>query len=183
MPKLHRWIMFYSLLTITSASYGNEYKGYIKLNPDECIPMGKEVVISKLPLEWRKYSNFVKICKLQHGMQSPSKISIISVWVKDYFQTLPASSRDILENFPLPLIFDNEFKNLGKLPEPYPGFDVADPDIYYGEWQLGLPTKILIDIYNPAVDGDYYYAPIKWNKEKNRYELNDLEEKYGRRPE
>ena len=129
MLKLHRWAIISIALAITSTCYGKEYKGYKKLNLDECISMGKETVISKLPSEWHKYSNFVKICKLQQSMQSASKVSIISVWIKNYFKTLPESSRNILNNFPLPLIFDNEFKKVGQLPEYYPAFDVADPEI------------------------------------------------------
>jgi hypothetical protein len=86
---------------------------------------------------------------------TPPQVSVITIWIKDYFHSITPSSRNILENFPLPLIVNNSFNKLGGVPEAYPGFDVTQTDIYYGKWQSGLPTEILVYVNNPAVDGDY----------------------------
>lgn len=157
------------------------YKGFTKLNPDECVTLDKKVV-AQLPTEWQKYADFTKICKLKQNDAPTANVSIISIWIKNYFETLPVTKRNILENFPRPLIVDNDLKKLGQLPEPYPIFDVTDPDIYYGKWQSGIPFEILFDVSNPAMGGDYYYTPLKWNAINRIYEMKELKEKYGKRP-
>ena len=183
MPKLHRWIMFCSLLIITSASYGNEYKGYIKLNPDECVPLSKEVVISQLPADWHHSAGFVKICQLKQKKTTATPVSIISIWVLDYYDAkFPPPATRKGEKFPLPIVVDNEFHTLGQLPQQYPDDPPRELNIYYSEFQAGTMSEILIDVYNPAVSGDYYYAPFRWNKQDKIYEMESKSNINGRRP-
>jgi hypothetical protein len=57
-------------------------------------------------------------------------------------------------------------------------------DVYFGKWQSGMLTEIRVDVYNPAVTGDYYYAPLIWNKNSGVYEMKsgEKEKTYGHRP-
>ena len=180
MLKLHRWIMISIILAITTTSHGNEYKGYKKLNPDECIPLDKGVVVSQLPTEWHKYVGFIKICKLTPGKATTTQVSIISIWAHDYLNTQPPDTP--WEKFPLPIIIDSSFKQIGHINELYPSDWVTDLNIYYGQWQFDVPTEIRVDVENPAVSGDYYYAPLIWNKKNGFYEMRTKETINGRRP-
>src|SRR5512135_3703092 len=128
--------------------HGEGYKGFLLLNPDECVPLDKKVVL-QLPAEWHKYGDFVKICGLTEKKGQPAKVSIISVWAEEYYDTLPSDA--MWEKFPLPLIVDERFRKIGKLPELYPMDQPRELDVYYGKWQSGVPAEIRVDVYNPAV--------------------------------
>jgi hypothetical protein len=41
---------------------------------------------------------------------------------------------------------------------------------------------IRIDVYNPTVSGDYYYAPLIWNEKDGQYHMKTKESKSGKRP-
>ena len=153
---------------LTSNVHGEGYKGFLKLNPDECVPLEKKVVL-QLPAEWHKYGDFVKICGLAQKKGQPAKVSIISVWAHDYYATLPAGT--LWEDLPRPLIVDSSYRELGLLREVYPAEPPRDLDVHYGRWEAGMPTEIRVDVHNPAVDGNYFYTPLKWNEQNGRYEM------------
>jgi hypothetical protein len=184
MLKSQRFFIALLLLLITtlasiSNTHAKGYKGFKLVNPDKCIPVDEELVI-KLPQEWHKYADFMKICKLEDKNKSDAKVSIISVWVLDYFNTkFPPPARHIWENFPLPLIVDNNLNQIGQLPEQYPDDPPRELDVSYGKQFQGIPTEIRVDVYNPAVGGDYFYAPLKWNRKTGRYEMKEKEPRDG----
>lgn len=161
--------------------HGEGYKGFLKLNPDECVPLDKKVVL-QLPTEWHRYGDFVKICGLTQKKGQPAKVSIVSIWADDFYDAQPAGAK--WGNFPRPLIVDAGYRQLGQLPELYPTHQESELSVYYGKWRSGTPEEIRIDVYNPAVDGDYYYAPFMWNTKQGRYEMKKggNERTYGRRP-
>jgi len=176
-------LLFLSMSSVlVSNSYGKGYKGFKLLNPDECSQLDKKVV-SQLPVEWHKYADFVKICKLKEKGNTDAKVSIISIWINDYYDTtVPTGAPHIWENFPLTLIVDSNLHIIGKLPEIYPMNDITSPDVYYGKWKSGIPTEIRIDVNNPAVEGDYYYSPLIWDIKSLNYKMKSKEVTYGRRP-
>jgi len=169
------------VLASNSTTFGKGYKGFQLLNPDDCVPLDKKTVL-QLPAEWHKHADFVKICELKQKNGQTAKVSIISVWVQDYYQTLPSDAP--WEKFPLPLILNERFLQIGRLPELYPMDQPRELDVYFGKWKSGLPTEIMVDVYNPAVGGDYYYAPLIWSKTGNVYEMKSgkKERTYGHRP-
>ena len=181
MPKARRCYTICLFLVATaflfiSVARSESYKGFLKLNPDECVPLDKKVV-DQLPADWHKYGDFVKICGLPQKKGQPAKVSIISVWAHDYYATLPAGT--LWENLPRPLIVDSSYREIGLLREVYPADPPRDLYVHYGRWEAGLPTEIRVDVHNPAVDGDYFYAPLKWNKKSGRYEMKSKEVTYG----
>ena len=181
MWKYHKLVMISIILAIGSTSYSNEYKNYKKLNPDECVPLDERVIVSQLPTEWHNFVGFIKICNLKHKKSTTSQASLISIWVVDYYDTkFPSPAPRKWENFPLPIVVDGEFHPIGQLTQQYPDDPPREIDIYYRE-HGGIPSEILIDVYNQAVSGDYYYAPLIWNVKSNRYEMKDMEAKYGKR--
>lgn len=174
-------VTFVLLLVNTAYANAYEYKGFLKLNPNECISLRNNIVLSKLPVEFAKYTGFVKICKLVNKNGKGTRVSIVSIWAHDYLDA--KSAKAPWENFPLPVIVDNEFKPLGYLYELYPSGWVTDLNIYYGKWRSDIPTEIRVDVENPAVSGDYYYAPMRWNQEGWFYEIKSKEIINGRRPQ
>ena len=167
-----------ALLMLAANVHGQGYKGFTLLNPDECVRLDKKAVL-QLPVEWHKYGDFTKICALTQTKGQPAKVSIISVWVEEYYDTVPSDAP--WEKFPLPLIVDDHFQKIGKLPEIYPMDQPRELDVYYGKWQSDMPTEIMVDVYNPAVSGNYYYDPLIWNTAKGTYGMKSEEAKYGSR--
>ena len=163
-----------TLFVLTPSVHGKGYKGFLLVNPDECVPLDKKVVL-QLPAEWHKYSDFVKICGLTPKKGQSAKVSVISIWADDYYETQPASAK--WEEFPRPLIVDRSYRQLGQLPELYPTHQESELSVYYGRWRSGIPEEIKIDVYSPAVGGDYYYAPFVWNSSQRRYEMKMGEDK------
>jgi hypothetical protein len=157
-------------------AYGTVYEEFAKLNPDSCVLLEKEAVLSRLPAAWRLYADFVKRCALKQEKGDSEKVSLISIWLRNYNEAgLPAGTP------PLPVIVDADFHILGYLPEAYPAVEVIDPDVYYGKWQSGMPTEFLVDVYDPTVSGDYYYEPLRWNKTKQSYEMKEEKDIHGHR--
>ena len=180
MRTLFRLILLFIIFFIPSTSYCNGYKGYIKLKPEECVILDKSSVVSKLPMEWHKYAGFIKRCELRQKNTSTSQISVISIWAHDYLNTQAPNAP--WEKFPLPIIIDCNFVQVGQLNELYPSDWVTDLNVYFGKWQLGIPAEIRVDVENPAVSGDYYYAPLIWNKKNKSYEMKSKRTINGSRP-
>ena len=171
-------------LTYATIVYGNEYKMFNKLNPEECILLDRETVITQLPIEWSKYTDFIKICKLKNKNSSAAQTSIISIWVLDYYNARflsPTLRKE--EKFPAPVIVDIKNNIIGQLPQQFPDDPPRELDVFYQKYDGDLSAEILIDVYNPAVSGDYYYTPLKWNINNRRYEMSDKDKKYGHRSE
>jgi hypothetical protein len=165
-------VLFCSVLIVAWHVHGAGYQGFSLLSPDECDPLDKNIVL-KLPAEWHKYAGFTRICELKQKKGSPAKVLIISVWAHDYYATLPKGT--LWEDLPRPIIVDNTCHQIGMLPEVYPADPPRDLDVYFGRWGSGIPTEIRVDAHNPALDGNYFYAPLRWNKKSGCYEMKSKE--------
>jgi hypothetical protein len=165
-------------------AFGTIYEEFAKLDPDTCAPLGKEAVLSRMPAAWRPYADFTKRCALKQENATAAKASIISIWLRNYNEAhFPAGTPQIADNPspPLPIIVDADFHVIGHLPEAFPYVEVTDPDIYYGKWHSDMPTEILVDVYDPTVSGDRYYAPLRWNEKSRSYEQKDTKDTQGHR--
>ena len=132
-----------------------------------------------LPAAWHKYQGFIKKCALRKCRDSKTVISLVSVWAHDY---LDSKRSNMWENFPDTIFIDEQFKQVGTIPEVYPMGTVTEQFVYYGKWQGDIPREILIDVSNPAVSGDYYYEPLIWDEKTWKYEMKDRQDKSGPRP-
>ncbi len=176
------WILLLCtvLATVLNAR-GEGSQDFILLKPNDCVPLDKKVVL-QLPNKWRKYAGFVKICGLKRKKADTANVSLISIWVNDYYATLPPNAPS--EECPLPLIVDKTYRQIGQLPELYPTDPPRELDVRYGKWNSGMPMEIRIHVYNPAVTGNYDYAPLIWNKSQRLYQMkkSGKEKIYGDRP-
>jgi hypothetical protein len=173
-------MLIISLLCIFIAnSDAKDYRGFIQLKEKNCVALDKEI-IKNLPSEWHKYDGFIKICGLKHKSASKEKVSIISIGAHDYLDAQPPDAK--WRKFPHPIIVDSEYRQIGQLPEIYPMDWVTHLIVYYGKWRSGMPGEIRIDVSNPAVSGDYYYAPLQWDNKDGKYKMKSLEPITGSRP-
>ena len=162
-------LVLFSVLICSKVS-GKEYQQLKLLKPDSCIRLDKGLV-QRLPDQWQRYGDFVKICRLRDA-KSNARASIVSIWVLDYYNAkFPAPTPRVWEEFPLPLIVDEDFKPVGQLPENYPDDPPRELEIYYSKKVSDAPPQIRVKVYNPAVTGDYSYPPMIWNKKNKRYEM------------
>lgn len=168
--------VFVLFLTPTLAFAGS-YPGFRELKEEECIPL-KSSLIEKLPNSWSKYEPFIKICPLARSSKIPARVSLVSIWSHEY---LDSQRKTMWENFPLPMLVDENFNDIGTLPEIFPMSSVTEPIVHYGKWREGLPSEIRVDVYNPTVSGNYYYSPLTWDNKDRRYHMRDQEPKFGSR--
>jgi len=180
MVELIRWKLLFFVLAISSTAYGNEYSGFTKLDPSQCVPLNKEQVVSQVPDQWHKFAGFIKVCPLKQGKTGFAHVSILSIWAHEYLESQPPNAP--WQGFPLPIIINNHFERIGQLSELYPSDWVTDLKVHYGKWQHNIPTEIRVDVENPAVSGDYYYAPLIWNEKRGSYLMRSKETINGRRP-
>lgn len=166
------------ILSLSCNLFAGGYAGFNELNDKECEVLGDND-IQKLPQSWHKYKGFIKICGLKKSNTEKPQILLISIWAFDY---LESSNLDMWEEFPLPVIVDDQWNQVGSFPELYPANLASDSYVFYGKWKAGIPREIRIDVENPSVTGDYYYAPLRWNPKAKRYIMKDTEERYGKRP-
>lgn len=172
-------LLFFLYLVYTPSCFGGT-KEFRQLSEQDCSPLTREDLL-KLPLEYRKYAGFVKTCSLkQAGSGSDWRTALISIWAHDYL--IPKGETATWEDFPPALLVDSNFKTVGKLPELYPMDWVTHLVISYGKWHNGRPTEIRVDVSNPAVSGDYYYAPLQWKQAEGRYEMKNQQPTTGTRP-
>jgi hypothetical protein len=163
-----------------SGTEAREYIGFRLLVNDRCKPV-QPAVFSKLPAEWQRYRNFTKTCELT-GPDATENFMLVSVWVEEYFNSTTDKPR-YWEKFPHALILNAQLHIVGQLPVVYPQDDITSPDVFYGKWAEGIPTEIRVDVENPAEGGDYYYAPLIWEKLSRTYRSKTEEAIDGRRPE
>jgi hypothetical protein len=152
--------VFFIVVTFPDFGFGGASQGLEKLNPANCLKLD-EKSRTRLPESWRKYAAFTKYCPIK-PQSDKANVSIITVWVKDYYDS--RSSDAGWETFPKPLIVDRDMNKIGELPELYPVDEPREIDILVGKWQSGIPTEIKVDVFNPAVSGDYFYPPIRFNQ-------------------
>lgn len=178
MPRLISMTQLLFLLFSSSSSFAGAYPGFKELKPKMCVTLNSGMV-GRLPSDWKRYEPYIKMCPLAKASESPAKVSVVSIWANDY---LDSKGKTIWENFPLPILVDENLKQIGNLPEIFPMDSRTESIIYYGKWKSGLPSEIRVDIHNPTVSGDYYYLPLTWNDKTKRYDFIDKEPRFGHRP-
>lgn len=179
---------YYGQLFILLALFTNAYAStepysfndFKKLQKDHCKPP-RQKLLQKLTGEWVGYKKFIKQCDLKKDEALPAAISIVSIWVTEYYESKPISDVASVENFPLPIIVYQDVETVGELPELYPENDVVSPKIYFGKWMENIPTEIRVDVSNPAVEGNYFYPPLLWNDKSRTYEMKSKDVTYGQR--
>lgn len=150
------------------------------LNEEDCKPL-EPSSFTKLPPRFSAYAKWAKKCPLAKTTTSTATVFIISVWSEAYYDSQSGSAKTMRKDFPLPVIIDESFSQLGELPEIYPVNDTTFPQISFGHWVANFPTQINIDVSNPAVDGDYFYPPLVWDRKRHHYFAKPGEVKYGHR--
>lgn len=179
MPKRSLFMtLFLCLSLLVPLSFAGSYPGFKELKSKNCTALDSQS-IQKLPSSWEKYEQFIKICSLLKSSHSSAKVAIVSIWTDDYMNS---QSKRMWEDFPLTILVDENLNEIGTLPEIFPMDSRTEPIIYYGRWKSGIPTEIKVDVYNPTVSGDYYYAPLTWDEKRRRYHMIDKEPKFGPRP-
>jgi hypothetical protein len=171
-------VMTFSVLLSSYSLFGASYRGFKEVRDNKCVVL-EEKDINRLPPPWHSYKGFIKICNLKKDKTSEAKISIISVWSHDY---LDGRKKTNWEDFPLPILVDDRFNTCGTFPELYPSSYVNSLYVYYGKWNAGIPTEIRIDVADPTVSGDYYYAPLLWDNKSRTYRMKSTKPKTGKRP-
>lgn len=159
-------------------AYGGESGKFRKLVPETCFVVDKEAV-AQLPPAWQKFSGFIRSCPLKERAEKAAKVSIIAIWVENYYAARPPEA--IREEFPKPIIVGQDHRTMGSLPELYPIDEPREADLYYGKWVNGIPQELRMDVSNPAVSGDYHYPPIRFTDASGNYEMKDHWIIYGRR--
>lgn len=172
-------ICIVSIAQTTPCFGGNQ--SFKKLHEQGCSLLTRQDIL-ELPLEYRKYLGFVKMCSLNKtDSGSVWRTALVSIWAHDYL--VRKGDTATWEEFPPALLVDSHFKAVGKLPELYPMDWATHLVVSYGKWQNDRPTEIRVDVSNPAVSGDYYYAPLQWNQAKGRYEMKSQQPVTGKRPD
>lgn len=179
MGKVHLFpAMLMYILALLPTPCSGSYTGFKELKVEDCVALRQEQ-LQRLPPAWSKYQGFIKLCPFRKSLISPPKVSVISVWAHDY---LNVQKVKVWEEFPLPILVDDNMRQLGTLPELFPMDSRTEPIVYFGKWKSGMPTEILVDIHDPTVSGDYYYSPLIWNPKEDKYRMIDQEPKSGPRP-
>lgn len=179
MSRLFIFMVAAYLSTIfTKSAVARDYEGFRKLDPASCYALDGESR-GKLPASWRVYAPYTRLCPLREAADKTAKAFIVSVWAEEYYTNKLTDSQ--LEIFPKPMIVDQRGNKIGELPELYPVDEPRELDVYYGKWKLGWPTELLVDVYNPAVSGDYYHPRIVYNLDRGMYTMKNSGVTYGRR--
>lgn len=175
--RVTSFIIFCIFFLFPEQSCYSSTNEFIELNEERCSTLRRDDML-KLPLVYQEYLGFVKICNLKKKDSDEWRSSLISIWAHDYLHSKGDAS---WKDFPAPILVDSKFKEIGKLPELYPMDWVTHLIVSYGKWHAGRPSEIRVVVSNPAVTGDYYYAPLEWNMAKGKYEMKSLEPITGTR--
>lgn len=165
-------------LTSNQSSWAGGYLGFTELKAKDCVAFDQRQ-LQNLPPSWHRYGKFVKKCPLKKSAGSKPVVSIISIWTEEYLDTKEVR---LWEDFPLSMIVDENLNEVATLPLIFPMDSPSEPAVYFGKWKSALPTEIRVDVRDPTVSGDYYYAPFIWNDKDKRYYMTDKEPKSGTRP-
>lgn len=150
------------------------------LNEEKCTNLKLED-LTKLPVAFLKYGDFTKLCRLNEGENFGQwSTALVSIWAHEYLRSKGGATE--WEHFPSSILVDRTFNVVGELPEIYPMDWATHLAVNFGKWHAGRPEEITVDVSNPAVSGDYYYAPLKWNRVKEKYEMTSQEPITGKRP-
>lgn len=175
--KVFLILLVFHLAWTTSRSFAG-YPGFVELNSTVCVPIDQQHA-EKLPSTWHKYLTFTKICPLSKTPTSKALFYIVSVWTDDYLTT---KRSNMWEEFPSSIIVDDHMNILGTLPVIFPIEAPLEPTIHFGRWKDSMPIEIRIDVYDPTVSGDRYYAPLIWSNKVKKFRMLDKEPKPGHRP-
>lgn len=120
-----------------------------------------------LPDEWSKYRGATRICPLTRNKNHVAKISLISVFVDDYYLGLPKDAP--WESFPSPMLVDQSGHCLARLSHQFPSEPPSQLVIRFGGWKQGMPTRLRLDVLSPTAGGNYRLPSLQWDAQKKSY--------------
>ena len=138
--------------------------GWVTLDASTCKPVDDS---QALPEAWSKYRSSTRICGLTHQQNQIAKVSLLSVFVDDYYAGLPKDAP--WESFPLPTLVDASGQCLARLPQLFPSDPPNRLVIRAGGWKQGMPTLLRLDVLSPAVGGNYSLPSLKWDTPSQSY--------------
>ena len=153
------------VLTASSAS-ATQAAGWITLNDSMCKPIAASAA---LPEAWSKYRESTRICSLARNDSQVAQVSLVSVFVDDYYRGLPKDAP--WESFPMPMLVDPSGRCLAQLSHLFPSEPPSRLVVQAGGWKNGVPTLLRFNVLNPAVDGNYRLPSMKWDEQTKRYLL------------
>ncbi len=151
--------------TTATAKASRPASAWRELDPASCRVL-QDGELARLPEAWRRYAAVAKRCDLTVPNQ-PTRVSLVSVFTLDYYEGKPADAA--WEDFPKPLILDQDFRCLGVLREIYPVEQPRELTLRHGQWRDGWPQEIRVRVSNPALGGDYDLPPLRWDAAQQSY--------------
>jgi hypothetical protein len=139
--------------------------GWITLDASRCKPVDASAA---LPESWSKYRGSTRICALTRKQNQTAKVSLLSVFVDDYYLGLPKDAP--WESFPLPMLVNSSGQCLAQLPHLFPSNPPSQLVIRAGGWKQDAPTLLRLDVLSPAVGGNYSLPSLKWDVQSKRYQ-------------
>lgn len=136
------------------------------LDPMTCQVLTAEQ-LARLPAVWHRYATVAKGCKLP-APGRPTRLTLVSIFTEDYYRDRPVDAP--WEEFPKPLLLDQDFRCVGVLPEIYPIEQPRELTLRHGQWRDGLPQEIRIHVSNPAIGGDYKLPVLRWDPTLKLYQ-------------
>ncbi|QPF75634.1 hypothetical protein G8A07_23760 [Roseateles sp. DAIF2] len=136
------------------------------LDPMACQVLTAEQ-LARLPAVWHRYAAVAKGCKLS-APGRPTRLTLVSIFTEDYYRDRPVDAP--WEEFPKPLLLDQDFRCVGVLPEIYPIEQPRELTLRHGRWRDGLPQEIRIHVSNPAIGGDYKLPAMRWDPSLKLYQ-------------
>ena len=163
---LHRRCLLWVICTAASAFYAcsAQAEGWITLEASTCTPVDASTA---LPESWSKYRGSTRLCALTRQQNQIAKVSLLSVFVDDYYAGLPKDAP--WESFPLPMLIDPSGRCLAQMPHLFPSDPPNQLVVRAGGWKQGTPTLLRLDVLSPAVGGNYSLPSLKWDAQSKRY--------------
>lgn len=146
---------------VTAAPAG----AWVKLDAAMCKPIDAAVA---LPEGWSKYRSASRQCPLTRRPNEHAQVSLISVFVDDYYFQLPKDAP--WESFPPAMLVDASGQCLARLSHLFPSEPPSQLVVRAGGWKNGFPTLLRLDVLNPAVGGDYSLPSLQWDSKTKRYQ-------------
>ncbi|WP_431257467.1 hypothetical protein ACQ86G_22910 [Roseateles chitinivorans] len=140
-----------------------------QLNAEACTPL-TENEQARLPATWKPYLSATRRCELTEP-GAKSQVALITVFALSFYEGKPATAP--WEDFPRPLLVDEEFRPVGGISELFPWDQPATLTLRHGLWKGGIPQEIRVHVDNPAVSGPYDLPVLRWDASQRQYRSVD----------
>ncbi len=164
MKSSRRYLLLLIAASGTFCTSVAQAEGWVTLDASRCKPVD---VAATLPDAWSKYRGSTRICPLTRHQSDVAQVSLLSVFVDDYYLGLPKDAP--WESFPQPMLVDPSGQCLARLSHLYPSEPPSQLVVRAGGWKQGVPTLLRFDVLNPAVSGNYSLPGLKWDMQTKRY--------------